>query len=108
MKLIKNNQSFTCKTCGKQVDKAVGVSRDHCPFCITSQHVDLEIPGDRLSNCGGSMPAVRIRNWKQDTYKVLFRCETCGKEQWNMTASDDSAEIIAQLMYKTNQSLLEN
>ena len=107
MKLIRNNNSFTCTVCGKHVDKAVGSSRDHCPFCMISLHVDLNIPGDRLNDCEGVMPAVALRQWKKDTYKVLFRCKKCQKEQWNITASDDSIEMLGLLMAKTNQSLIE-
>lgn len=107
MKLIRNNASFTCVVCGKHVEKAVGSSRDHCPFCIHSLHVDLDIPGDRLNECKGIMSPVAIRPWKKETYKVLFRCERCEKEQWNVTASDDTAEILGQLIWKTNQSFLE-
>lgn len=107
MKLIRNNSPFTCVVCGKHVEKAVGSSRDHCPFCITSLHVDLQVPGDRMNECQGIMLATRIRYWKKDKYKVLFRCEKCRAEQWNITATDDSTEILAQLVLKTNESVME-
>ena len=106
MKLIRNNNPFTCIVCSKHVEKAVGSSRDHCPFCISSLHVDLHVPGDRMNECKGIMSATRIRYWKKERYKVLFRCNKCCSEQWNITATDDSPEALAQLMLKTNQSLM--
>ena len=43
---IKNDNSFTCKHCGSQVEKLGYTSRDHCNKCLYSLHVDIE-PGDR-------------------------------------------------------------
>jgi len=53
--------------------------------------VDGEIPGDRASICGGKMFPVAYEI-KNSDYKILFRCEKCGKEHWNKRAEDD--EII--------------
>ena len=47
-------ESFTCKVCGRLVVPGGAGSdhRNHCPNCLSSQHLDNE-PGDRESDCGG-------------------------------------------------------
>lgn len=49
------NESFTCKVCGRLVvpDGAGSDHRNHCPYCLSSQHLDIE-PGDREADCGGT------------------------------------------------------
>ena len=48
------NDTFTCKFCGRTVvpEGAGSSHRNHCPYCLASQHLDIE-PGDRLADCGG-------------------------------------------------------
>lgn len=38
--MIKNDQNFICENCGKEVKKLKYTSRDHCPYCLYSKHVD--------------------------------------------------------------------
>ena len=48
MKLFsKKDESFVCENCKKEVEVLNYTSRDHCPFCLYSKHVDIN-PGDRL------------------------------------------------------------
>lgn len=35
-------------------------------------------------------------------YQIIHRCLKCGKKIFNKTASDDSIEMIAQLMQRQN------
>lgn len=53
------NESFTCKVCGRLVvpNGAGSDHRNHCPYCLTSMHLDIE-PGDREADCGGAMEPV--------------------------------------------------
>ena len=53
--------SFTCKVCGRLVvpEGAGSGHRNHCPNCLSSQHLDNE-PGDRESDCGGVMEPVAV------------------------------------------------
>ena len=46
-------ESFTCKVCGRLVtpEGAGSSHRNHCPYCLSSLHVDIE-PGDRCRRCG--------------------------------------------------------
>ena len=49
MKLFsKKDESFVCENCKKKVEVLNYTSRDHCPFCLYSKHVDIN-PGDRLN-----------------------------------------------------------
>lgn len=55
----KNDSGFVCAHCGKKVEPLGYTSRNHCPFCLWSLHVD-ENPGDRACECGGEMePDIR-------------------------------------------------
>lgn len=48
------SDSFTCRVCGRLVTpQSAGTDhRNHCPNCLSSLHVDIEL-GDRASDCGG-------------------------------------------------------
>ena len=53
------NETFVCKVCGKTVVPTGAGSdhRNHCPYCLSSQHLDNE-PGDRAADCGGVMKPI--------------------------------------------------
>lgn len=55
------NNTFICKFCGKTVVPTGAGSnhRNHCPYCLSSQHLDNE-PGDRSADCGGVMEPVSV------------------------------------------------
>ena len=89
------NEDFVCLNCGKQVKKTKSSYRNHCPFCLCSQHVDV-FPGDRLETCHGVMNAVGL-NQKHGEWIIAHKCRTCGKEQNNKTAPDDSKEALLEL-----------
>ncbi len=40
MKIVKRDEEFICEHCGKKVGKLGYTSRDHCPYCLYSKHVD--------------------------------------------------------------------
>jgi len=55
---IKKEENFVCEICEKEV---VGSGyRNHCPSCLYSLHVDVEVPGDRMSTCQGIMEPTGI------------------------------------------------
>jgi hypothetical protein len=56
-RFIKNDDSFICAHCGKEVLPLGYTSRNHCPFCLWSLHVDVN-PGDRANPCGGPLEPV--------------------------------------------------
>ncbi|MCL2500482.1 MAG: RNHCP domain-containing protein [Defluviitaleaceae bacterium] len=85
------NEGFKCKTCGYDVYPAGAGSehRNHCPVCLSSQHLDIE-PGDREADCGGSMEAIGVWVRKNGEWALLHRCKVCGYISSNRIAADDS------------------
>ena len=55
------SDSFVCKVCGRLVVSAGAGSshRNHCPYCLSSLHLDNE-PGDREANCGSIMDPIGV------------------------------------------------
>lgn len=96
MKLFtKNDNSFICEHCNKQVFALIYSSRDHCPYCLYSKHVDIN-PGDRLNMCGGLLKPIGIEKYK-DTYKILYQCEKCKEKHKNIVAKDDDMNMIIEI-----------
>ena len=58
---------FTCKVCGREIlpEGAGSDHRNHCPYCLSSVHVDNE-------------------------WAVIHRCTVCGKMGSNRIAADDN------------------
>ena len=82
------NTGFTCERCDADVLPLTnGSYRNHCPSCLYSKHVD-ELPGDRLSGCGGLMEPVKIVSHSRKEYQILHRCLRCGAEGLNRVAAD--------------------
>ena len=96
MKLFsKNDNFFICEHCNKEVNPLVYTSRDHCPYCLYSKHVDIN-PGDRLNDCKGLLEPVGIEKFK-DTYKIVYKCKKCKKTHKNIMATDDDMNLIIEL-----------
>jgi len=94
----KNDETFICENCNKKVDKLGYTSRDHCPYCLYSKHVDIN-PGDRLNTCMGMLVPIDVEKFK-DTYKIIYKCEKCGIIHKNIIASDDDINKIIELTKK--------
>ena len=89
------DEEFICLNCGKKVDKLEYSSRDHCPHCLYSLHVDIN-PGDRQNNCKGLLKPIDLEKFK-DTYKIIYKCEKCNQLHKNIIAKDDNYEEIIKL-----------
>ena len=101
MKLFsKNDDFFICEHCGEEVSPLIYTSRDHCPYCLYSKHVDIN-PGDRLNECKGLLKPVGIEKFK-DTYKIVYKCEKCKELHKNVMAKDDDMNIIIELSIEKN------
>ena len=94
----KLDNSFICENCGKEVNKLGYTSRDHCPFCLYSKHVDIN-PGDRENPCKGLLKPIEIEKFK-DTFKIIYKCQTCNQLHKNIIASDDDFDLIINLSTK--------
>ena len=99
MIMIKNDNSFVCVDCGKQVEKLGYTSRNHCPFCLYSLHVDIE-PGDRANTCKGILEPIAVENSTKKGYIIVFKCKKCGKIVRNKSAIDDNFEALLEVSKK--------
>ena len=101
---------FICHHCKKEVitSKKSGVqNRNHCPYCLYSIHLDLKIPGDRKSVCGGEMKPLGLtfKKTKPEKYKgsnrgelmLIHQCCNCGKLSINRIAGDDNPQEILRV-----------
>ena len=89
------DEEFICENCGEQVLPLGYTARDHCPHCLYSKHVDI-MPGDRENPCKGLLKPVGIEKFK-DTYKILYKCNSCNEPHKNIMAKDDNMELIIEL-----------
>ncbi len=89
------DDEFICSNCKRKVSKLNYTARDHCPYCLYSKHVDI-FPGDRANECKGLLKPIQIEKFK-DTYKIIYKCEKCGKIHKNIMAKDDNFDLIIDL-----------
>lgn len=94
---IKNDNEFICKNCGRKVDKLGYTSRDHCPFCLYSIHVDIE-PGDRQNQCKGMLVPINVIADSKKGKVIIYKCCKCKKIVKNIIAKDDSQEEIMKVI----------
>jgi len=97
--MIKNDNNFTCVNCGKEVDKLKYTSRNHCPYCLHSLHVDI-VPGDRANPCKGVLEPIAIENNSKKGYIIVFKCKKCGQITRNKAANDDNFDKMLEISRK--------
>ena len=100
-RFTKNDSGFTCANCGATVLPLGYTSRNHCPFCLCSLHVDVN-PGDRANTCGGILRPIRTEPDPKRGYVITHKCDKCGKLSRNKTAHEakiqpDDMELIIKL-----------
>ena len=86
-RFTKNDNAFICAHCGKEVEPMGTSSRNHCPFCLWSLHVDIN-PGDRANECGGQMRPIRTEPDARRGFIIIHKCERCGEIRRNRAALD--------------------
>lgn len=96
------DEEFICEVCGNKVSKLNYTARDHCPFCLSSKHLDIN-PGDRAANCGGVLIPIDIEKGKKDSYKIIYKCNKCKQIKKNKMANDDSYDKILEIMSSENK-----
>ena len=100
-RFTKNDSGFICAHCGKEVLPLGYTSRNHCPYCLWSLHVDVN-PGDRANTCRGILRPFRAEPDPKRGYILYHRCERCGTVVRNKTAHEaavqpDDMELIIRL-----------
>lgn len=66
----KNDEGFICQNCGEKVEPLGYTSRDHCPNCLCSIHIDIN-PGDREATCHGILRPIQVL---PDSKKRIYYC----------------------------------
>ena len=92
----KNDSGFICANCGNEVPPRGYSSRNHCPKCLCSLHLDI-MPGDRAADCGGIMRPVRSEPDPKKGFIIIHKCEKCGAERRNKAAKDDDMKKLIRL-----------
>lgn len=95
----KNDNGFVCQNCKKMVEPLKVSSRNHCPYCLCSLHVDIN-PGDRQNDCKGLLVPIQIELNPKKGKVIVFKCNKCGKTVKNKCAPDDSEKAILDIMRK--------
>lgn len=90
------DEEFICENCGKKVLPLKYTARDHCPYCLYSKHLDIN-PGDRLSNCKGTLIPIGIEKNKKSEFKIIYKCQKCNEIKKNIQAIDDNMDLIIKL-----------
>ncbi|MBQ4575011.1 MAG: RNHCP domain-containing protein [Clostridia bacterium] len=103
-RFTKNDSGFICAHCGYEVKPLGYTSRNHCPKCLWSLHLD-ENPGDRASECGGQMEPVKAEPDAKKGYIIYHRCTKCGAIRRNKAAHEakvqpDDLKLIIKLTAK--------
>jgi DNA-directed RNA polymerase subunit RPC12/RpoP len=94
-RFVKNNRGFKCLVCGAAVPAHPTSSRDHCPACLYSVHVDIN-PGDRENPCRGLLEPVGFEI-KRGKKRILYKCTSCRAQIVNEVAPDDDFEKVMSL-----------
>jgi hypothetical protein len=78
-------------------------NRNHCPYCLSSRHLDLYAAGDRLAACRARMKPIgltlkrrskKYARCEQGELMIVQRCEDCGRIAINRIAADDDTEAL--------------
>ena len=100
-RFLKNDNGFICLNCQRQVLPLVKTSRNHCPFCLHSLHIDIN-PGDRANTCLGIMEPVSALPDPKKGYIIIHKCKKCGelhrnKAAYNVDVQPDDLKLIIAL-----------
>ena len=111
-----NEKGYKCCHCNRLILflKDIGTKhRNHCPFCLWSQHLDDEKPGDRKSKCKACMQPIGLTfkqegNDKYDKLKqgelmIIHKCIACEKISINRIASDDDTDTILKIFAESKK-----
>ncbi len=90
-RFTKRDEGFLCAHCGKEVLPLGYTSRNHCPRCLCSLHVDI-LPGDRANPCGGIMRPIKVETDPKKGFVIVHKCEKCGEIRRNKAAHEASVQ----------------
>ncbi len=99
MNFKKNDDGFICVNCGNIVKPLGYSSRNHCPNCLHSLHVDI-MPGDRANLCKGLLCPIDIQTNSKKGFIIVHKCNICGHIVKNKCAQDDNYNTILKIAKK--------
>ena len=107
---------FVCMVCHNFVSAEAALSgvhnRNHCPYCLSSRHLDLFEAGDRLSACKSNMRPVALTLKKtakkyasagQGELMLVHLCDGCGKPSINRIAADDDPATVLEIFERSQE-----
>jgi hypothetical protein len=107
---------FVCMVCHNFVSAEAALSgvqnRNHCPYCLSSRHLDLYEAGDRLSACKSNMRPVALTlkkttkkyaSARQGELMLVHLCDECGKPSINRIAADDDIETVLKVFERSRE-----
>ena len=99
----KNDSGFQCVNCGKIVPPLGYTSRNHCPWCLCSIHID-NFPGDRQNSCKGVQRPISVEPSSKKGYIITYKCDKCNAITRNKAAEDDDFNMLlaVQKNYSNN------
>jgi hypothetical protein len=105
---------FVCLVCHNFVSAEAALSgvqnRNHCPYCLSSRHLDLFEAGDRLSACKSNMRPVALtlkktaRKYSSSAWGELMLvhlCDECSKASINRIAADDDIAKLIEVFERS-------
>ena len=95
-RFTKNDSGFICENCKRTVPTLGYTSRNHCPHCLCSLHLDVN-PGDRAAGCEGIMDPVTAEPDAKRGFIITHKCRKCGAIRRNKAAADDDIDYIIRL-----------
>ena len=107
---------FVCMGCHNFVSAETALSgvqnRNHCPYCLSSRHLDLFEAGDRLSACKALMRPVALTLKKTNKkytdsqsgeLMLVHQCQDCGRISINRIAADDNVAAVLEIFDSSRQ-----
>ena len=103
-RFTKKDEGFVCLNCGKEVLPLGYTSRNHCPFCLCSLHIDIN-PGDRANGCLGILRPVQTLPDPKKGFVIIHRCDKCGATVRNKAALEGNQPDDNDLLIKLTAGL---
>lgn len=105
-RFTKNDAGFVCANCGFEVLPLEVTSRNHCPKCLCSLHVDV-FPGDRAADCGGILSPISCEPDPKKGYVIIHKCRKCGEIRKNKAALMTAKSKLPKEQYDNEKMLIK-
>ncbi len=105
-RFTKNDSGFVCANCGFEVMPLGTTSRNHCPRCLCSLHVDVN-PGDRACECGGILVPIFAEPNAKKGYVITHKCRKCGFVSKNRAALKNFKSKLPDEQYDNEELLIK-